>query len=290
MGSVTLWSLCLFAAAPPGLAGDVAELQREVASQRLLINSLLQDEQRQTSTLLKLYDLMSSGQCRSVADAGVPLAAPAPVAEAGPSEPAAVRPAPPRPVVARYTVTGRVAFKSGGVPADAWVYVRDVEGLARNRALEIIQQNKTFIPAVAVVQAGTKVTFPNFDAIFHDVFSRSPGNSFDIGASQGGDKPRSIVLYQPGLVEVFCNFHARMNAKVLVVPGPLFTKADAEGRFTLPNVPAGRRVLAAWSPQANETTLTLDLSGPQSVSLTLIPTPARPHLNKNGQLYGSYGD
>ena len=40
-----------------------------------------------------------------------------------------------------------------------------------------------------MVQTGTSVVFPNFDSVYHNVFSNSPRNSFDLGTYQAGEKP-----------------------------------------------------------------------------------------------------
>src|SRR4029078_3813983 len=108
---------------------------------------------------------------------------------------------------------------------------------ARGHSLDIRQKDKQFSPQVAVVQRGTTVVFPNMDAIFHNVFSPSGKNAFDLGSYRSGDTPRSVVLTTPGVVEVFCNIHARMNATVLVVPNATFAKVAPDGTFRLENVP-----------------------------------------------------
>jgi plastocyanin len=42
---------------------------------------------------------------------------------------------------------------------------------AKTRVIE--QREKTFMPAVMAVPVGSTVSFPNFDPIFHNVFSLS---------------------------------------------------------------------------------------------------------------------
>ena len=136
-------------------------------------------------------------------------------------------------------VTGHVQARSG-VLQDAYVYLDQVRGApARGRTLEIKQKDKQFSPQVAVVQRGTSVVFPNLDAVYHDVFSTSGRNSFDLGAYRAGETPRSVVLGTPGVVDVFCNIHSRMNASILVLPSALYAKVGADGNFRMENVPVG---------------------------------------------------
>jgi hypothetical protein len=131
--------------------------------------------------------------------------------------------------------------------------------------------------------------FPNLDAVFHNVFSPSGKNTFDLGSYRAGDQPRSVVLTTPGVVEVFCNIHSRMNATILVVPGPLYAKVGADGAFKLDNVPVGSRHLVAWSPNAKPATQKVDVSssGGQA-NFTLDYEGPASHTNKLGQPYGSY--
>ena len=140
-----------------------------------------------------------------------------------------------------------------------------------------------------MVQAGTSVSFPNFDKIYHNVFSTSPHNAFDLGSYSAEDKPRAVTLASPGVVEVFCNMHQKMNANILVLPNGVFTKVRPDGTFRLENLPVGQRWLTAWGPQVKPSRHRVEVtqSGAQ-VSFVLEHEEPRAHANKLGQAYGSY--
>jgi plastocyanin len=272
-------------AAPPG-AADFARLEREVADQRQLIIQMLTIEQERYNFLLKL--LQSGGQAPS--SATIPTTPMPPIAgePAATSEPetSAVKEKE-SPAVA--AVTGRVQARAGTLK-DAYVYLDQVRGhSAHGQTLEIKQKDKQFSPRVAVVQRGTSVVFPNLDAIYHNVFSTSGRNAFDLGAYRAGETPRSVVLGTPGVVEVFCNIHSRMSASILVVPSAVYTKVGADGSFRLENVPLGTRKLTVWSPSTKPAQQKVDVTaaGGQA-NFTLDEQPATAHLNKLGQPYGSY--
>ena len=160
---------------------------------------------------------------------------------------------------------------------------------AHGKTLEIKQKDKQFVPRVAVVLRGTSLVFPNLDPVYHNVFSTSGRNSFDLGAYRAGEPARSAVLTTPGVVEVYCNIHSRMSASVLVVPSPLYAKVNADGSFRIDNVPVGTRKLVAWSPGSKPAQEKVDVgaSGAQA-SFVLDEEGATAHLNKAGQPYGSY--
>ena len=295
MGSLTIATVIALApmraeGAEGPSAAEFARLQKEVAEQRSLIIQMMQMEQQRYDMLLRL--IQSGGS--SAALPPVPTL-PTPGATGGATPPAAAAAAPAvkaeREHVSSYgSVSGRVSAKSGALK-DAYVYVDMVKGApARGHSLEIRQKDKQFSPQVAVVQRGTTVVFPNMDAIFHNVFSPSGKNSFDLGSYRSGDTPRSVVLTTPGVVEVFCNIHARMNATVLVVPSALFAKVGPDGTFRLENVPSGARKLVAWSPGAKAVQEKVEVGSgsPAQVAFTLEYEGSKAHTNKLGQPYGSY--
>jgi plastocyanin len=297
MGSMTIATV--IALAPPRAeaaeagpsAAEFARLQKEVAEQRSLIIQMMQMEQQRYDMLLRL---IQSGGSSAGALPAIPTL-PTPGATGGATPPAAAA-APPAKAEREHaassygSVSGRVSAKSGSLK-DAYVYVDMVKGApARGHSLEIRQKDKQFSPQVAVVQRGTTVVFPNMDAIFHNVFSPSGKNSFDLGSYRSGDTPRSVVLTTPGVVEVFCNIHARMNATVLVVPSALYAKVGPDGTFRLENVPSGARKLVAWSPGAKAVQEKVEVGSgsPAQVAFTLEYEGSKAHTNKLGQPYGSY--
>ena len=117
----------------------------------------------------------------------------------------------------------------------------------------IRQANEEFIPHVVAVTAGSTVEFPNDDLIFHNVFSLSRAATFDLGRYPR-DASKAHVFSKPGVVKVFCHLHSHMSAIVRVFPHPYFSVPDREGRFTIPNVPAGRVDVTAWHERAGEVT------------------------------------
>ena len=123
------------------------------------------------------------------------------------------------------------------------------------------------------------------------MFSSSPRNSFDLGTYQAGEKPRSVTLTGSGVVEVFCNIHQKMSAKILVVPNPLYAKVKSDGTFRIENVPVGARRVVAWSANAKPVQQKVEVTASgTAVSFSLARDEGAAHTNKFGQAYGSYRD
>ena len=138
-------------------------------------------------------------------------------------------------------------------------------------------------------QRGTAIEFPNQDNIYHNVFSLSSGNSFDLGLYNSGGEAKAHTFNEPGAVDVYCNIHPQMAASVLVVPNKLFAKVKADGSYEIPGVPTGRRKVVAWAPGSRLNAEWVEVGAGSSVDLNLkLDSKAPAHKNKSGQSYGSY--
>ncbi len=114
---------------------------------------------------------------------------------------------------------------------------------------KISQRGAMFTPHVLPVVVGTTVEWPNYDDIFHNVFSMSETKPFDLGLYKStGSKGeiKDVTFDTAGRVDVFCSIHASMNCIVLVLKNTWFAATDATGHYTIANVPAGTYQLKAW--------------------------------------------
>jgi plastocyanin len=132
------------------------------------------------------------------------------------------------------------------------------------------QRGIQFHPQVLAVQAGTTVDFPNRDNLYHNVFSYSSPNEFDLGRYPLNDS-RSVRFDRPGVVRVYCDIHSHMNATILVLPHPYFAVPDAEGNFRLPDVPEGKYTLVIWFGRevAERVQVTVTRGQPLEINFTL---------------------
>jgi plastocyanin len=151
------------------------------------------------------------------------------------------------------------------------VYLKDVKyaGVLPATHAEIKQEHETFIPRVLAITKGSTVDFPNGDPFFHDVFSLSSAASFDLGHYPPGQS-RSEKFTKAGLVKVFCHIHSQMSASILVLDHPYFAVPNADGTFTLPNVPPGRYTIVGWHERIGERTATVDVEAGKSTSVPLF--------------------
>jgi hypothetical protein len=182
--------------------------------------------------------------------------------------------------------------RDGSPGAEASGVALFVEGVAGKtaplpRLPSIMQKGRRFEPALLVVTSGTTVEFPNDDVVFHNVFSLSRGNTFDLGSyGKGTSKQRTFDA--PGLVKVHCNIHADMAAHVLVLQTPWFTTTAADGTWSIADLPAGEFTLRVWHPLAEEQRHRLTIADGSATAMPLVVQETRPrvqHADKHGRNY-----
>jgi hemoglobin len=116
------------------------------------------------------------------------------------------------------------------------------------------QRNKTFAPHLMAVPVGSTVAFPNFDSVYHNVFSLSQPQRFDLGLYKAGDA-REVTFTKPGIVRLGCNIHANMAAYLVVVDAPHYVVADPDGKFSFRSLKPGKYKVKAWSERSSEPVL-----------------------------------
>lgn len=86
---------------------------------------------------------------------------------------------------------------------------------AKAEDITIRQKGKTFSEKEVVIKAGSTIVFTNDDETTHNVYSRSKGHKFDIGAQRPATSA-SHTFSDPGKVKVRCAIHPRMKLTVNV--------------------------------------------------------------------------
>jgi plastocyanin len=117
------------------------------------------------------------------------------------------------------------------------------------KQLVIEQRNREFLPHLMAISIGSTVTFPNFDTVFHNVFSTSPTGAFDLGLYKVGEA-REYTFQKEGIVRIGCNLHANMSAYIAVVAAPAYVVTDEAGRFSFRRLAPGKYKLKAWSERS----------------------------------------
>jgi plastocyanin len=208
----------------------------------------------------------------------------------------ATRPGPSAAASGAGAVAGQVRITKNGTPKSdrsfAVIYLEGASEPARPAAPppKIIQRNLAFLPELVVVRRGETVEFPNEDKVFHNVFSVSEGAKFDLGLYKSGSS-KVVTFRQPGVIDVYCNIHPDMVAKILVVDTAHFAVTAKDGSFRIGGVPPGKYGVVAWQAhgEARHGTVTVTAGATTQVSFDLEEVEAsRRHLRKDNTPYGRY--
>src|SRR5262249_20268009 len=121
------------------------------------------------------------------------------------------------------------------------VYLKDIafKSTLPTSHREIKQQAEEFVPRVLAITKGSTVDFPNGDPFFHNVFSLSSADTFDLGLYKAGDS-RATKSLEAVLPKVYRLTHSHMGASILVLAHPSFAMPDNDGTFVLPDAPPAR--------------------------------------------------
>jgi len=143
-------------------------------------------------------------------------------------------------------------FESSSVkptaPEEVVVYLKDVPGTypPPARHVHLDQKFIQFTHRVVPVLNGTMVDFTNHDPVYHNVFSNSKENKFDLGRKGYGQMTSVKMTRSEIPVKVYCEIHASMKSNILVLDNPYFTTVKPGGKFRLEGVPPGTYTLVAW--------------------------------------------
>jgi len=155
----------------------------------------------------------------------------------------------------------------------------------------IDQTDKTFHPRLTVVPVGSTVDFPNNDRVFHNVFSLSRSSTFDLGLYKRGTS-KSVTFDRSGVIDVYCNIHPEMAAKVVVVDTKHYVVTGPDGAFELDGIPPGTYPIVAWQADGELYEGQVEVKAGKTttfdIELREERWPQDHHTRKDGTPYGRY--
>ncbi|NQU10319.1 hypothetical protein HQ590_05990 [bacterium] len=168
----------------------------------------------------------------------------------------------------------------GQTVADAIVYLEGGRSVVSRRAAPAIldMQHCDFRPRIQVVRSDTPLVIRNSDPLLHvvriDVVGATgpPQTVMRLAAPYAGyEKRLDLRAYQrSSLLRISGeNGHGWMTAYLAVLPHPWAAVTDADGRFAITDVPAGRHRLFVWHERLGTMTRLVDLPRARGVEVTL---------------------
>ena len=133
------------------------------------------------------------------------------------------------------SVVGSISGGGSNGPGGAVIIMRRAEGTTPKprpmRIRAVIQKDKRFIPHVLAVPLGATVEFRNEDEIFHNVFSLTPSNDFDLGLYKNGAS-KEQTFYNVNKTTYMTEKCSVPSAKFLLLPRVLDSLICKRRSFT----------------------------------------------------------
>lgn len=168
------------------------------------------------------------------------------------------------------SVAGRIV--GGGSAGDPIVvYLEPLEPPRRpplgRRSFQVRHRSGQLEPEFLVARVGDRVVFRNDDEIFHNVFSSSATQRFDLGVLKRGEH-RTLELSAPGAIPLYSALHEDVSGMIFVAPSDHYTVVEGD-RYQLRAVPAGRFRLRVWSETQRARPREVVISAGQKLRLDL---------------------
>ena len=124
----------------------------------------------------------------------------------------------------------------------------------------VSQSQQTFIPNILPIVVGSNVHFLNEDEFFHNVQSYTSKSRFSIGRRAPGIS-YSVKIKKIGIVDLTCDIHPHMNAKILSFDTPYFCRVKKDGSYSLKDLPDGKYRIEVFHPYCNKIVEEIEIIG-----------------------------
>ena len=164
-----------------------------------------------------------------------------------------------------------VIVGTGGELANVFVYIKNYAGAVPPPASPhtLDQRGCLYIPHVSGIQVNQTLEIKNSDPTLHNIHALPKVNrEFNEAQPVQGmtsrkkfDKPEVMVRFK-------CDVHPWMNSYMGVLPHPYYGTSDAQGNFTIANVPPGTYTVEAWHEKYGVQTQQVTITAGQPASLS----------------------
>ncbi len=152
------------------------------------------------------------------------------------------------------TIAPREVVADDGGVRNAVVWVEGAQGEPEPRSRELLNDGCRFVPNHMAAATGDTLVVENRDSVLHNMNLKQ---SFSDGDLAGESRPlgnfslplagmsveKSDLIREPGVIEVTCDAHGWMQARIRVLDHPHFAVTDRGGTFDIEGVPAGTYTL-----------------------------------------------
>ena len=150
---------------------------------------------------------------------------------------------------AKPLMTEKVVTGPGNTLRNVVVYISEGASdtsAAPMTAASFDQQGCQYTTHVLAFRVGQEVRISNSDPFSHNIHPIPRINREWNRIQPAGTPPFSYSYEKEEFIPVKCNIHSWMQAYFVVLKNGHFAVTGEDGRFTLPNLPAGKYTVTAW--------------------------------------------
>jgi plastocyanin len=148
-----------------------------------------------------------------------------------------------------------VVVGPGGELANVIVYVKNAPNTPTPSTPAVLDQHGCkYVPHVAAVQVGQPIEIKNSDATLHNVHAMpSVNGQFNEGQPvQGMTSTKKFDKVEMKPFRIKCDVHGWMKSYMAVLPHSYHNISQANGTFSIANLPPGNYTVVAWHEKFGE--------------------------------------
>ncbi len=153
----------------------------------------------------------------------------------------------------------------GGLPAGSYP--------TPGEAAVLDQDGCRYSPHVLGVMVGQRLRILNSDGLLHNVHALPKINkAFNMAMPATRTEAEVTFAQEESMFMIKCDVHPWMGAYVAVIAHPYFHVTQADGRFSLSGLPAGRYDVEAWHEKLGLRTESVELTDGQTAQIDFTLT------------------
>lgn len=151
---------------------------------------------------------------------------------------------------------------------NAFMYLRKVKDIhpdlmeSKEKTIVFDQKGCTFFPHAMVVRTDQKVLVKSDDPVAHNTHTfpfKNEAVNFILAPNDRTGKEVTNEVGERLPFKVTCDIHPFMEAYWFVVDHPYAVVSDADGKFTIENLPAGKNEFRVWHEKGGYVVRSLDV-------------------------------
>jgi plastocyanin len=155
--------------------------------------------------------------------------------------------------------------------------VVSIKGVKQGKSMDALgasfvldQKVCVYRPHVVLVPVNKPLKILNSDGILHNIHTYGKKNPAKNIAQPKFKKEITETFAQPEVIPVKCDVHGWMSAWIVVVDHPYYAVTDADGKFTIADVPAGTYTVEYWQEKLGTQTKQVTVAATGTAAADLV--------------------